>query len=98
MNQKRYYVYINTNAKRQTVLYVGVTSRLLERNQQHKEGQGKGSFTARYNVNKLVYYEEYNDIKTAITREKQIKAGSRKKKIMLIESVNPEWKDLTEEM
>ena len=98
MNQRRYYIYIGTNGKRQTVLYVGVTSKLLERNQQHKEKQDRKSFTARYNVDKLVYYEEYNDIKIAIARENQIKAGSRKKKIELVESVNPEWKDLAKEM
>lgn len=90
MNQKHYYVYIDTNGKRQTVLYVGVISKLLERNQQHKEKQDKKSFTARYNVDKLVYYEEYNDIKIAIAREKQIKTGSRRKKIELVESINPE--------
>ena len=97
MNQKQYYIYISTN-KRNTVLYTGVTSKLLERIQQHKEKQDKKSFTAKYNVDKLVYYEEYNDVNNAIAREKQIKAGSRKKKIELIESVNPEWKDLTKEI
>ena len=97
MNQKQYYIYISTN-KRNTVLYTGVTSKLLERIQQHKEKQDKNSFTAKYNVNKLVYFEEYNDVNEAITREKQIKAGSRKKKIELIESVNPEWKDLTKQI
>ena len=89
---------IDTNGERQTVLYAGVTSKLLERNQQHKEKQDRKSFTAKYNVDKLVYYEEYDDIKIAIAREKQIKAGSRKKKIELVESVNPEWKDLAKEM
>lgn len=78
-------------------MYVGVTSKLLERIQQHKEKQDNKSFTAKYNINKLVYYEKHSDIKTAITREKQIKAGSRKKKIELIESINPKWKDLTKE-
>ena len=97
MNQKQYYIYICTN-KRNTVLYTGVTSKLLERIQQHKEKQDKNSFTARYNVDKLVYFEECSDVYVAISREKQIKAGSRKKKIELIESVNPEWKDLTKEM
>ena len=97
MNQKHYYIYISTN-KRNTVLYVGVTSKLSERIQQHKEKQDKKSFTAKYNIDKLVYYEEYSDVKIAIVREKQIKAGSRKKKIELIENINPEWKDLTKEM
>ena len=97
MNQKYYYIYIATN-ERNTVLYVGVTSRLLERIQQHKEKQDKDSFTAKYNVDKLVYFEECSDAYVAISREKQIKAGSRKKKIELIKSVNPEWKDLTKEI
>ena len=93
MNQKHYHIYISTN-RRNTVLYTGVTSKLLERAQQHIEKQDKKSFTAKYNVNKVVYYEEYGDIYDAITREKQIKGWIRKKKIKLIESVNPEWKDL----
>lgn len=93
MNQKHYYIYISTN-KRNTVLYTGVTSKLLERAEQHIEKQDKKSFTAKYNINKIVYYEEYNDVNMAIAREKQIKAGSRKKKIDLIESINPKWKDL----
>ena len=97
MNQKRYYIYINAN-KKDGVLYVGITSKLLERIQQHKNKEDKKSFTARYNVDKLVYYEEYSDARNAIAREKQIKAGSRKKKIELIESVNPEWKDLFKEI
>jgi len=79
-------------------LYVGITSELLERIQQHKNKKDKKSFTARYNVDKLMYYEEYPDARTAIAREKQIKAGSRKKKIELIESINPEWKDLFKEI
>ncbi len=93
MNQKHYYIYISAN-KRNTVLYTGITSKLLERVQQHIEKQEKKSFTAKYNVNKIVYYEEYNDVNTAVAREKQIKAGSRKKKVDLIESINPEWKNL----
>ena len=97
MNQKHYYVYISTN-KRNTVLYVGVTSRLLERIQQHNEKQDKNSFTAKYNINKLVYYEEYNDVYAAISREKQIKNLLRKKKIDLVERMNPKWKDLVEEL
>ena len=96
MNQKQYYIYISTN-KRNTVLYTGVTSKLLERIQQHKEKQDKKSFTAKYNVDKLVYYEEYNDVNNAIAREKQIKNLLRRKKIKLIEKMNPSWKDLAEE-
>jgi putative endonuclease len=93
MNQKHYYIYILTN-KRNTVLYTGVTSNISARLWQHCEKQDKKSFTAKYNVDRLVYCEEYDDINAAIAREKQIKAGSRKKKITLIESINPEWKDL----
>ena len=97
MNQKHYYVYIITN-KRNTVLYVGVTSRLLERIQQHKEKQDKNSFTAKYNIDKLVYFEEYGDAYTAISREKQMKNLLRKKKIDLVEKMNSKWKDLVEEL
>lgn len=85
-------VYIVTSIKN-TVLYTGVTHSLINRIHQHKEKQLSG-FTKRYNVLKLVYYEFHSDIRDAITREKQIKAGSRKKKIALIESINPSWKDL----
>jgi putative endonuclease len=87
------YVYILTN-KNNTTLYVGVTSNLKQRILQHKEKQDKKSFTARYNLDKLVYYEAYQMIGDAIGREKQLKAGSRAKKIALIESINPEWLDL----
>ena len=97
MNQKHYYVYISTN-KRNTVLYTGVTNNLLRRELQHKEKQDKKSFTAKYNVNKLVYFEEYNDVYIAISREKQIKNLLRKKKIGMIKKMNPEWKDLTDEL
>ncbi len=97
MNQKYYYVYITTN-KRNTVLYTGVTNNLLRRESQHKEKQDKKSFTARYNVNRLVYFEEYNDVYIAISREKQIKNLLRKKKIELIEKMNSGWKDLTDEL
>lgn len=93
MNQKYYYVYILTNQKN-TVLYTGVTSNIPTRAWQHKEKQDKKSFTARYNADKLVYYEIFKDINTAIAREKQIKAGSRKRKVELIEKLNPEWKEL----
>jgi putative endonuclease len=90
------YVYIMTN-KRNTVLYTGVTSNLIKRVYEHKEKLVKG-FTKKYNINKLVYYEVFDDITNAISREKQIKAGSRKKKIELIESINKEWKDLYPEL
>jgi putative endonuclease len=87
------YVYIMT-CNSNTALYTGVTSNLKLRVLQHKEGFHSRSFTKRYNINKLVYYEGFFDIVEAIHREKQIKAGSRKKKIDLINSMNPEWKDL----
>jgi len=88
------YTYITTN-KNHTVLYVGVSSDLPGRTHKHKTSFYKNSFTSRYNVNKLVYYEIYPDIRDAIAREKQLKAGSRKKKIELIEKMNPEWNDLS---
>jgi putative endonuclease len=87
------YVYILTN-KNNTTLYVGVTANLLQRIQQHKEKFNKKSFTARYNLDKLVYYETFHDIGDAIGREKQLKAGNRAKKIELIEKENKEWVDL----
>ena len=93
---KQYYVYILTN-KHNNVLYTGVTGNLFERVQQHKSKSIEG-FTKRYNVTKLVYYEAFDDPSSAILREKQIKGGSRKKKIDLIESTNVEWKDLFEKM
>jgi putative endonuclease len=77
------------------VLFVGVTNDLKRRVHQHKEIQAD-SFTKKYNVDKLVYYETCADVKEAITREKQLKAGSRDKKVALIESINPDWKDLSE--
>ena len=92
-----YYVYIMTN-KYNTVLYTGVTGNLARRVSEHKNPT-KDSFTARYRVNKLVFAEYFNDVKYALEAEKQIKSWSRQKKIQLIESVNPEWKDLyAEEM
>jgi len=90
--RKQYYIYIMTN-KRNTVLYTGVTNHLRRRIYEHKE-KIVGGFTKKYNVNKLVYYEIFDDIENAILREKQIKAGSRGKKIELIKNMNPEWKDL----
>jgi len=88
---KEYFVYIITN-RYNTVLYTGVTGDLERRVWEHK--QGLSSFTARYRVNKLVYYEQYESIHLAIAREKQIKAGSRQKKIDLVNGSNPEWRDL----
>jgi len=91
---KRAYVYILTNVKNR-VLYTGVTSDLIRRVAEHKDGLVEG-FTKRYNAKRLVYYEVFEDIREAIIREKQIKAGRRAKKLDLIESSNPEWKDLYE--
>jgi putative endonuclease len=90
--KKQYYVYIMTN-KNNHVLYIGVTNDLRRRAFEHKEKLVEG-FTKKYNIVKLVYYEIFEDIYLAFSREKQIKAGSRQKKIDLIESINPDWKDL----
>ena len=92
---KTYFTYIMTN-QLNTVLYTGVTSELENRCVQHRNKNYPDGFTARYNVNKLVYYERFGNINDAIAREKQIKAGSRKKKIELIEKDNPKWNDLFE--
>ncbi|MBX3037502.1 MAG: GIY-YIG nuclease family protein [Anaerolineales bacterium] len=92
--EKQYCVYIMTNAHH-TVLYTGVTNNLARRVYEHKNGLGS-TFVKKYNVHKLVYYEIGNDINATIAREKQIKGGSRKKKLDLINSLNPEWKDLYE--
>ena len=90
-------VYILTNKSR-TVFYVGVTSNLPLRIYQHRIKFYPGSFTARYNVNQLVYYESFFSIVEAISREKQLKAGSRAKKIKLINNFNPEWLDLYDQI
>ena len=87
-----YYVYILTNANH-TVLYTGVTNDLERRCFEHKQKKVKG-FTKKYNVDKLVYYEIFDFIDLAITREKQIKGYSRAKKHSLIEEFNKEWKEL----
>ena len=91
---KRAYVYILSN-KRNGTLYVGVTSNLVKRIFEHKEKAVNG-FSAKYNLDLLVYYEERWNIEEAIQREKQLKAGNRKKKLSLIENINPDWKDLSE--
>ena len=96
-NMKPGFVYIITN-KNHTTLYVGVTSNLPTRILEHIEKRYRDSFSARYNLNKLVYYEPFQMIGDAIGREKQLKAGSRAKKTALINSINPEWKDLYEEI
>ena len=91
---KDYYVYIMTNKSR--TLYTGVTGNLIRRVYEHKQKFVAG-FTKRYNITKLVYYQTTNSIEAAIAREKQIKGWSRKKKIGLIESQNPEWEDLSKD-
>ncbi|GBD96118.1 MAG TPA: GIY-YIG nuclease family protein [Nitrospirae bacterium] len=90
--EKQYYVYIMTN-KNNTVLYTGVTNDLKRRTYEHKN-KLVSSFSSKYNIKKLVYFEVSRDVKSAILREKQIKAGSRKKKIELINSFNLQWNDL----
>ena len=90
--RKQAYVYIMTN-QRNTVLYTGVTTDLRKRVYEHKAKLVDG-FTKRYNITKVVYYEVFDDVENAILREKQIKAGSRERKIELINSMNEEWKDL----
>ena len=108
MTDRQYCVYIMTNAHN-TVLYTGVTNSLQRRVLEHKSGAGS-KFTGKYNVDKLVYFECGDDVNVAtpalqrtqcgasVAREKQIKAGSRKKKVELVNSMNPEWKDLFDEL
>ncbi len=93
---KQYYVYIMTN-KTNRVLYTGVTNNLKRRVYEHKKKLVEG-FTKKYNIGKLVYYEVCEDIESAILREKQIKGGSRQKKIELVNCMNREWRDLYEEL
>ena len=88
-----YYVYILSN-NLNTVVYVGVTKDLVRRVYEHKHHLDPGSFTARYAVEKLVYYEYTTDVRAAIEREKQIKSWSRKKKNELVNGFNPRWEDL----
>jgi len=92
-----YYVYILTNAHK-TVLYTGITNDLIRRVYEHKNHLDKGGFTDRYNIEYLVYYESTSDVTAAIEREKQIKGWSRKRKNKLIESKNPNWNDIYEEI
>jgi putative endonuclease len=93
-NQKNYYVYIMSNASK--TLYTGVTNDLIRRVMEHKEGKTIG-FTSKYNIKKLVYFEEGHSIEEALYREKQIKGWVRQKKIDLIEELNPGWDDLSED-
>ncbi|MEM0932903.1 MAG: GIY-YIG nuclease family protein [Bacteroidota bacterium] len=82
--------------KKKTVLYVGATSNLERRIQEHRNRKYENAFTGRYNCYHLVYFEEFEDISAAFTREKQLKAGNRRRKDSLINSINPEWNDLSE--
>jgi putative endonuclease len=91
------FVYIVTN-KYNNTYYIGITSNLPKRILQHIEKRYENSFSARYNLNKLVYYEQFQMIGDAIAREKQLKAGSRANKVSLIQSINPNWIDLYEEI
>ncbi len=91
MEEREYFVYIASNHSR--TLYVGVTNDLERRMAQHETGTGS-EFARRYRINRLVYYEVAADVHDAISREKQIKGWSRVKKLALVESVNPDWRDL----
>ena len=90
---KHYYVYIMASFKQ--TLYIGVTNDLTRRIYQHKTKAHPHSFTARYNIDRLVHIETFGDVRDALAREKQIKAWRRDKKVSLIESNNPTWKDLS---
>lgn len=92
---KKGYIYILANKSK--TLYIGVTSNLIKRIYEHKNNLTDG-FTSKYNIKDLVYYEIFDTIENAIIREKQLKAGNRAKKITLIESLNPTWKDLYNEL
>ena len=90
------YVYMMANLKN-TAIYAGVTADLLKRVQQHKDKTNPDSHTAKYNITKLVYYRGFQHIEEAIAEEKRIKGLTRKKKFLLVSSMNPEWKNLTDE-
>ena len=93
----QYFVYILTN-KNHNVLYTGITSNLIKRVYEHKNHLDKGSFTDKYNVTKLIYFEQTSDVKAAIEREKQIKSWKREQKIALIMKSNPHFVDLYEQI
>ena len=95
MKKKSYYVYILTNYTK-TVLYIGITNNLTRRLDEHKKGLVK-SFSKQYKIKYLVYFEETNDVKEAITREKQLKRWNRTWKNQLITQLNPKWEDLSKE-
>ena len=94
--EKKYFVYILSN-KRNGTLYIGVTNNLIRRIYEHKNNLIEG-FTKNYNIHQLVYYEEYNNIDTAISREKQMKKWNRSWKMQIIEKNNSTWRDLYEEL
>ena len=94
--EKQAWVYIVTNCRNGT-LYTGVTSNIIKRVYEHRTGAIKG-FTAQYDCKSLVYFEQHDRITDAILREKQIKAGSRAGKLALIEGLNPDWRDLYDEI
>ena len=91
---KTYYIYVMTN--KSGTLYAGVTGNIKARVWQHKNGQVEG-FTKKYNITRLMYYESFGDISSAIAREKEIKGWVRRKKLDLIASVNPQWDDLSKD-
>lgn len=91
-----YYIYILTNTLK-SVLYIGITNNLLRRLEEHRSGIVDG-FSRQYQTKTLIYYETTSDVYAAISREKQLKGWSRKKKEELIRSLNPQWKDLSEEL
>ena len=93
---KVYFVYIMTN-KWNTVLYTGITNNIIRRVAEHRDGAVEG-FTKKYNITKLVYFEEFGDVGEAIDREKEIKGWLRKKKVALIVKVNPYFKDIFEDI
>ena len=91
--EHKYFVYILTNWNNK-VVYIGVTNNLVRRTYEHKNKLTEG-FTKKYNLNKLVYFEEYSDIRIAISREKELKKWRREKKNKLVESINKDWEDLS---
>ena len=95
--EHHYYIYILTN-KRNNVFYIGVTNNLFSRSFQHKLKENPRSFSSRYNINKLVYYEEYQYIQDAIQREKQMKKWNREWKINLLKKENPAYRDLLKDI
>ncbi len=95
MGEKEYYVYLLTNWNNK-VMYVGVTNDLQRRIYEHREKNVKG-FTEKYNIKKLVYYEQTSDIEVALNREKEIKKWRREKKDRLVEKINPSWRDLSDD-